>query len=316
MKTLVQSAPEYGNRRISQNITVSELYLCLPEPRSTGILIKPNYKGFPDPSLLATVEEASKLSNTEDVLFIDTRNYWKYVEGHIPGAHNLELYAFHWVDTSKSGLEAFTRQMTMLISSVGIDSTKRVIFYQENSGYDAARGVWLLNYFGHTNAQLLDGGFDLWKKKKLPMSKQDPDPAPANFIARPDSSLIATMGTLSAEVARDQEKRRTQIVDTRSKGEHQGTFRRAVRPGHIPDSVNIEWSEALKKDGTFKDAKELRKLYSSLSPEAESITYCQSGYRAAHSWFVLKLLGFTSVRNYLGSWYEWGNNPNVPINTD
>lgn len=278
-------------------------------------LTKPDYKGFPNPSLLATVEEASKLTNTEGVLFIDTRNYWKYVEGHIPGAQNLELYAFHWVDTSKSGLEAFTIQMAMLFSSVGIDSTKRVIFYQENSGYDAARGVWLLNYFGHTNAQVLDGGFDLWKTKKLPLSKQDPNASQARFIAKPDRTLIATRDSLRAEVGSGREKRRAQIIDTRSKGEHQGTFRRAVRPGHIPDSVNIEWSEALKKDGTFKEARDLRRLYSGLSPEAESITYCQSGYRAAHSWFALKLLGFTSVRNYLGSWYEWGNDPDVPIVT-
>jgi thiosulfate/3-mercaptopyruvate sulfurtransferase len=276
-------------------------------------LTKPN-TGSPDLPLLTTVEEASKLLNTKDVLFIDTRNYWKYAEGHIPGAQNLELYAFHWVDTSKSGLEAFTKQMTMLFSSVGVDSTKRVIFYQENSGYDAARGVWLLNYFGHTNAQLLDGGFDLWTREERPVSKQDPDAAPADFIARPDSSLIATLDTLSA-VARDPEHR-AQIIDTRRKGENQGTFRRAIRSGHIPGSVNIEWSEALKKDGTFKDAEELRKLYAGLSPEVESITYCQSGYRAAHSWLTLRLLGFTSVRNYLGSWYEWGNNPDVPIVTD
>ena len=177
------------------------------------------------------------------------------------------------------------------------------------------RGVWLLNYLGHTDAQLLDGGLDLWKSKKLPVSTQDSDAAPANFVARPDSSLIATLGTLSADLARDQKQHRTQIIDTRRKGENQGTFRRAIRPGHIPGSVNIEWSEALNKDGTFKDAVELRKLYPGLSPEVESITYCQSGYRAAHTWLALRLLGFTSVRNYLGSWYEWGNNPDVPIVT-
>lgn len=269
------------------------------------------YKGFPNPSFLVAIDEASKLTEDENVVFIDTRNYWKYAQGHVPHAQNLELYAFHWIDTSRYGLEAFARQMAMLFSSVGVDSTKRVIFYQENSGYDAARGVWLLEYLGHKGARVLDGGFDLWKKGKLPVSTRDPDASPATFIARPDGSQIATLDSLRGEVGT-----RTQIVDARSKGENRGTFRRAARPGRIPGSVNIEWSRALKKDGTFKDAKALRKLYSAVSPELDSVTYCQSGYRAAHSWLVLKLLGFGNVRNYLGSWYEWGNNPDVPVETD
>jgi 3-mercaptopyruvate sulfurtransferase SseA len=122
-----------------------------------------NYKGYSEPSLVVSVDQASKLVGKNDVIFIDTRNYWKYAKGHIPGAFNLELYAFHWVDTSKQGIGAFAKQMQMLFRSIGLDPRKRVIFYQNNSGYDAARGVWLLNYLGHEKASLLDGGLNLWK---------------------------------------------------------------------------------------------------------------------------------------------------------
>jgi thiosulfate/3-mercaptopyruvate sulfurtransferase len=271
------------------------------------------YKGFSNPSLVTTVDEASSLIDREDVILVDTRNYWEYAKGHVPGSHNLELYAFHWVDTSTSGLAAFARQMEMLFSSIGISHTKKVIFYQENSGYDAARGVWLLNYLGHRNAQLLDGGFGEWKKKGLPTSRQDPRQVSiGRFSARPDSSLIVTMSSLKAQVGSRREPR-TQIIDVRSHGEYEGRFRRARRVGHLPGSINIEWSDALAKDGTLRDAKELRKLYSAFSPEIDSVTYCQSGYRAAHSWLILKLLGFRKVRNYLGSWYEWGNNSTTQI---
>ena len=124
-----------------------------------------NYKGYPDPSHVISVEEASTLVGRKDVVFVDTRNYWKYAKGHIPGAVNLELYAFHWVDTSQEGLEAFAQQMAMLFGAFGIDNEKQVVFYQNNSGYDAARGVWLLEWLGNKHGRLLDGGLNLWKRQ-------------------------------------------------------------------------------------------------------------------------------------------------------
>ena len=134
------------------------------------------YKGFANPSLVIAVDEAKKLVNQSDVLFIDTRNYWKYVKGHIPGAFNLELYAFHWIDTSKDGISAFAKQMRGLFEALGIVDKTTVIFYQNNSGYDAARGVWLLDLLGHDNSKLLDGGLNLWKRIGLATSTEDPRP--------------------------------------------------------------------------------------------------------------------------------------------
>ena len=271
-----------------------------------------SYKGYADDSLVVSVENASKLLKRKDVVFVDTRNYWKYVKGHIPGAFNLELYAFHWVDTSASAMRAFVKQMEMLIRSFGIDERKEVIFYQNNSGYDAARGVWLLNFLGAKKTRLLDGGLNLWRRKKLPVSTEDPRAARAShFVAKPDSSTVATMDFLYSEIG----KGRLQVLDTRTPGEFSGTYHRAIKAGHVPDAVNVDWKLALRKDGTLKDANHLRKIYHGLSQGKDTVAYCQSGYRAAHSWLVLRLLGYGRVRNYLGSWYEWGNSPSTRVVT-
>jgi thiosulfate/3-mercaptopyruvate sulfurtransferase len=283
------------------------------------ILQSKNYKGYTNPSLVISVEEASKLlkrSKQEDFVFIDTRNYWKYAKGHIPGAYNLELYAFHWVDTSPESLKAFEKQMRMLFGSLGVKKDTTVIFYQNNSGYDAARGVWLLNFLGHDKTKLLDGGLNAWKRAALPVSTKDPEIRPCSDfeeIKRLDYSIMATMDSLFSGI----EQNSVQVLDVRTPGEYAGTFHRARKSGHIPGASNLEWKLALRRDGTLKGARELLKIYSTmLAPDREVVTYCQSGYRAAHSWLVLKLLGFDRVRNYVGSWYEWGNNPRTPVNQD
>lgn len=260
-------------------------------------------------SLVISAEEAKKLLGKSEVVFIDTRNYWKYAKGHIPGAFNLELYAFHWIDTSKEGIRAFAKEMGMLFGSLGIDSKTEVIFYQNNSGYDAARGVWLLNFLGYDNARLLDGGLNAWRRKRYSISTKDPQPRERkNSGIYFDQDVLATKDSLQSLL-----KKHVQVLDVRTKGEFDGTFRRARKSGHVPNAINLEWKSALRRDGTFKSRPELKKLYESLDPHSTVVLYCQSGYRAAHSWLILKLLGFDKVQNYLGSWYEWGNDPETPI---
>jgi thiosulfate/3-mercaptopyruvate sulfurtransferase len=216
------------------------------------------------------------------------------------------------VNTSTPGLRAFNRQMGFLFSSLGVDSSKTVIFYQNNTGYDAARGVWLLWYLGHRNAKILDGGLNTWRRKKLPTDTRDAAMSLANFKPRPNPKLLATFAEVMSHLKL--KGKEIQILDVRSKGEFLGQNRRAVKGGHIPSAKNIDWTSTLTKDGSLKTASNLEKLYLSREVEAtkDTITYCQSGYRAAHSWLVLKLLGF-NVKNYLGSWYEWGNRSDTPI---
>ncbi len=277
------------------------------------ILATRPYKGYPNPSRIISVDEAAKLQRSGKAVFVDTRNYWKYVTGHIPGAINIELYAFHWVDTSIQGLRAFSHQMTKLFGSFGIDNRKLVVFYENESGYDAARGVWLLEYLGNKNAKLLDGGLNLWRRRKLPTSTEDPRIRPTRFRQRIDKLELATIDTVIGFVEAGGPRKR--ILDTRSEGEYRGQFRRTVKGGHVPHATNVEWSSALRRDGTLKDAKALEDVYArcSFNKGDDIITYCQSGYRAAHSWLVLKLLGYEKVRNYIGSWYEWGSSMETPV---
>jgi thiosulfate/3-mercaptopyruvate sulfurtransferase len=268
-----------------------------------------NYKGYPDPSRVVSVDEASGLAGKKVVLFVDTRNYWKYAEGHIPGAINLELYAFHWVDTSPAGLEAFAREMATLLGAFGIDNDSQVIFYENDSGYDAARGVWLLEWMGGRRARLLDGGLNLWRRRGLALSTKDAEFSRTRFVPRLNGNAVATLDELSARAKREN----AAVIDARSQGEYSGSRRRALKVGHIPGALNIEWKRAVRRDGTLKSAKQLQEIYQGISSGDELVTYCQSGYRAAHSWLVLKLLGFENVRNYIGSWYEWGSAPSTPV---
>lgn len=268
-----------------------------------------NYKGYPDPSKVVSVEAASRLVGAPDVVFVDTRNYWKYAKGHIPGAVDFELYAFHWVDTSPEGLRAFARQMAHLFGSFGIDNKKRVIFYQNNSGYDAARGVWLLELLGNARGMMLDGGLNAWKRCKGPLSMKDPEYKPAAFSLRLNEQVLCPMDSLKKAVLRKD----AVVLDVRNAGEYSGEYRRAVKMGHVAGSKNVEWSAALKSDGTLKSASELRRLYAGVPQGSEVVTYCQSGYRAAHTWLMLRLLGYGKAKNYLGSWYEWGNSEDGPV---
>lgn len=264
---------------------------------------KEHYKGYPNPAHIVSVDEATTLVGKSAVVFVDTRNYWKYIKGHIPGAVNLELFAFHWVDTSARGLQAFANEMSMLLGSLGIDEETEVIFYQNNSGYDAARGVWLLEFLGNRKGRMLDGGLNLWKRRRMKLSTQDEEFAGKKFTARVDQSVASTL----EEVERHVNRRDATVIDARNPGEYVGEYRRALKLGHIPGSINIEWKRALRRDGTLKDARQLARLYGDIPKDGRVVTYCQSGYRAAHTRLVLGLLGYSNVGNYPGSWYEWGN---------
>jgi thiosulfate/3-mercaptopyruvate sulfurtransferase len=289
--------------------TVEKMTPSSQRSRSRVEMTPGNYKGYPDPSRVISVDEAAKLVGKKGVVFVDTRNYWKYAAGHIPGAVNLELYAFHWIDTSQTGMGAFARQMAMLLGAFGINNDAQVIFYQNNSGYDAARGVWLLEWMGNRHGRLLDGGFNLWKKSGHARSTKDARFARARFVPRLNANAVSTLDALNDLTG----EKNVKVVDTRSQGEYDGSRRRALKAGHIPGALNIEWKRAVRRDGTLKSAEQLREVYRGLSTGDELVTYCQSGYRAAHSWLVLKLLGFECVRNYMGSWYEWGSAPSTPV---
>lgn len=170
----------------------------------------------------------------------------------------------------------------------------------------AARGVWMLMYFSHQNTFMLDGGISKWQKENLPIEIKPNGFKPSKFLGKINPDIISGFEYILENIEK------AKILDARSVGEYNGITIRAAQSGHIPNSININWNQNLTKDGTFKDDDELSKMYD-YPKDTEIITYCQGAYRAANSFLVLKKLGFTNVKVYLGSWGEWGNKLELPI---
>ena len=256
--------------------------------------------------MLVSTQTLDSVLGDPDVLIVDARSFKEYSEAHIRGAVHLDLFAFHWFDTTGRGIEDFNRQSRTLLSFLGAAMGKRIIFYDSVSGMLAARGVWLLMYFSHQNVSMLDGGITKWKKENRHLETRTRSFEPSEFLENIDSGIISGFQHIKENL------NNLIVIDARSPEEYEGSLVRAARAGHIPGSVNIDWSLNLNEDGTLKSDTELAKIYD-MPKDAEIVTYCQGAYRAASTFVVLKKLGFENVRVYLGSWGEWGNRQDLPV---
>ena len=256
--------------------------------------------------MIISADQLLQYLGKKDVLIIDARSFHDYSKSHIPGAVNLDLFSMHWFDTSNTGIEAFNEQTRKAFSFAGVHEGKKVIFYDDISGMLAARGVLLCHYFSHPDVNMLDGGFSNWSRRNFQTEISQNKPSPSNFTGKIDNSIITGFQYVLDNL------NKITILDVRSKEEFNGEIVRAARGGHIPTSTNVDWSENISKDGTLKNNEDLSKLYT-ISKDAEIVTYCQGAYRAANTYVTLKKIGFTNVRVYLGSWGEWGNMLELPI---
>jgi thiosulfate/3-mercaptopyruvate sulfurtransferase len=207
-----------------------------------------------------------------------------------------------------------------LLGSRGISNDHTIVLYGDRNNWFAAYTYWYLLYYGHDKAKLVNGPREKWIGEGKPTSKESPSHPPAKFEAKsPDDAIRAKRDEMLKVVGGD-----TRLVDVRSPQEYSGELiamagyeqEGAQRGGHIPGAANVPWAQAVNEDGTFKSADELRELYESkgvLNGE-DIIAYCRIGERSAHTWFVLhELLGNDNVKNYDGSWTEWGNMVAVPV---
>jgi len=256
--------------------------------------------------MLITPNELLKKIEKPDLILVDSRSYKDYLEGHIPGAVNLDFFYYHWSDTSKDGIKAFEKQMKNLLSFLGVTNDKTVVFYDEVSGMSAARGVWTLMYFSHPKTFMLDGGFKKWKSLGLVTETKTNGFKPEKFSGKINKDVFAGYEYVNKKIGK------IKILDARSKDEYDGVTIRAARKGHIPTAINIDWMQNVNDDGTMKSSEDLAKMYN-FSKDDEIVTYCQGGYRAANSFLALKMLGFKNVKVYLGSWGEWGNRLDLPV---
>jgi thiosulfate/3-mercaptopyruvate sulfurtransferase len=242
-----------------------------------------------------------------------------YERGHIPGAVNVRWHS-DLVDTVRRDI-ATRENFQKLIQESGINKDTTIVLYGDNNNWFAAWGAWIFEIYGlGDQVKLLDGGRKLWEAKNLPLDTRTPVHTKTSFeLAEPKLELRARLGDALA-VAEGRED--AKLVDIRSPGEFEGKIvapegfkELAVRAGHIPTAVNFPWGKAVNEDGTFKSADELKAAFAKLGIDGSKpvITYCRIGERSSHTWFALaKILGY-DVKNYDGSWTEYGNAVGVPI---
>jgi thiosulfate/3-mercaptopyruvate sulfurtransferase len=281
------------------------------------------------PDVLVTPEWLHARLADPAVRIVDCRPPAQYANGHLPSAANVDFIELTTRDTSPDGLRAWIAQMETVFTAAGVGDAETVVFYEDTSGYVAARGVWALTYLGHDGARLLDGGLGAWRAAGFPLATDAAPPTPGReaapsapagtsaghsptaFRARPRSDLVATYDQVLARLSDPG----TQLLDVRRPAEWDGTEIRAPRGGRIPGAIHLDWVHNLAADGRFKPLDELAAQYAvlGLDPTREVIPYCQGGYRSANTWLALRLLGYPNVRNYLGSWGEWGSRDGLPI---
>jgi thiosulfate/3-mercaptopyruvate sulfurtransferase len=263
--------------------------------------------------LLWTAEDLHERLTETELVVLDLRQPELYANGHIPGARSLDIFGVSLIDTRSQPLAAFLWIIEHLIGAKGVNAESRVVIYDAISGERGARLFWFLEFFGHENVHVLNGGFGAWEKAGLKTTQQAEVPARGTFKAKPQRELLATADDILERLGQSD----IAIVDTRSEAENQGTLVRSARGGRIPGAVHLEWKNNLDADGTFKSAESLTEQYSALgvTPDREVIPYCQGGYRSANTYLALRLVGYPKLRNYLGSWGEWGNREGLPIDT-
>ena len=249
--------------------------------------------------MLASADELQEMLGDPGTVVVDARAYGPYSKSHIPGAVNLDLFAFHWADTTPEGIRGFGAQAARLLSFVGAQG-RRLVFYDDVSGMLAARGVWMARYMSHPGASMLDGGMRKWLAEGRPSESGTNAPSPSGYRGAPDPGIIAGYGYVRDNMER------LALVDARAPAEYGGAAVRAAHAGHIPGARNVDWVRNVGPDGAFLPAGELRALYG-IPEGSEIVAYCQGAYRAANAYVALKLAGHRDVRLYLGSWGEWGN---------
>ncbi|MGH7917751.1 MAG: sulfurtransferase [Candidatus Binataceae bacterium] len=243
------------------------------------------------------------------VVLIDTRSSADYWKGHLAGARHFDPFPFHHSDTSESGLREFRGQLQWIFSVLGIRNADTVVCYENDSGMRATRVAWMLEYMSHPSARMLDGGLKGIPEAKLVTAA--PSLTPSDFQGQPRDELLAGHDQIVEGLSNPD----VQLFDVRTDEEYFGERVRARHGGAIPGAIHRDWMANLDAQGAFKPAAQLRVEFEQLglNPEREIVPYCQGGYRSANAYYALRLAGFARVRNYLGSWGEWGNRDDLPI---
>jgi len=266
---------------------------------------------YAHPEQLVETDWVAAHSTDPNVRIVDMRQNG-YAEGHVPGAVYLSPVAIRDAKAPPTFLPT-AAAFEQMMSRLGISDSTRVVVYDERGGIYAARLWWILNYFGHANVALMNGGWIRWTAEQRPTRADAAAPPAGRFTARLQPRWVAT----AADVAGAIDKPQIKIVDARTAAEIEGKdLRNIKRGGFVPSSIPIYWEDLLDPQRkTFKPAEELQAIYRDrgILPSNEVIAYCQVGMRASVDLFALHLIGYDKLRNYYGAWEEWGNRDDLPI---
>ena len=263
--------------------------------------------------LLIEAEMLMDTMGSEDLLIIDMSKADTHRKLHLPGAVFLDYATIVAVNRPAMGLLPDDETLQGALSSVGISANTHVVAYDDEGGGRAARLLWTLEAVGHQHTSLLNGGLHAWTNEGHPCEETPVTPIPSVFqVVHNDTPCASREYILERLDAAE-----TRLLDVRSPDEYNGTRKYAARAGHIPGAVNLEWTHAMDQQHNlrFRPDDELRQMLSAIgiTPDKEIITYCQTHHRSAHTYIVLKHLGFPQVKGYAGSWSDWGNDPDLPI---
>lgn len=275
---------------------------------------------YKHPEVLVSTEWAAEHLNDANIRFVEVDvDTSSYAEGHIPGA-----VGWNWQTQLQDNVRRDLIEKSALeelLSKSGISNDTTILLYGDNNNWFAAYALWQLKYHGHKDVRLIDGGRKKWIAENRTLTTDAPKITPSTYrAAEADESIRAYRQQVADTIDKTNA---ASLVDVRSVDEFTGKViappgmsETAQRGGHIPGATNVPWSQAANEDGTFKSADALKQLYEgkSVNGNGEVISYCRIGERSAHTWFVLKyLLGYKDVKNYDGSWTEWGNLVGAPI---
>ncbi|MEK7873162.1 MAG: sulfurtransferase, partial [Chloroflexota bacterium] len=285
-------------------------------PAAPAVAVDPEIAalGYARPELLVSTGWLAQRVDDPTLRIVDVRPADKYAAGHLPNAISIPSGILN-VTVGKLTNELPPKdKLEEMLGAVGIGDDARIVLYDDQRSLSAARAYFVLDYYGHKNISILNGGNPKWEKENRDVTRQAPKLTPVKYTATADSSKLATREYILANL----KNLSVGVCDTRTPNEYAGTDVRAARGGHIPDSKNVNWETAMSSadpGAVFKPAAEIAKLYDAqgLTKDKEIITLCQSGVRAAHGYFTHQLLGYTKVRNYDGSWEDWGNDQTTPI---
>ena len=269
-------------------------------------------RGYANPDLLWSPETLRERLGQSGLAIIDTRPAEIFAKGHISGARHFDLYCVNTDDTDPAPLASFTRLWADLLGWRGVRESDTIVFSGEFTDYCVARGFWFAEYLGHGDVHVLDGGIAAWSATGLAVDTEGDPPKPVKFAFNPVEETVATYSSILDAI----DDPDCVIVDIRSREEFVGTDKRARHGGAIPGAKHRDWEDLYDHDsGCMKSADQLREAFETLAatPDKEITLYCNTGYRSAHAYLALRLLDYPRIRNYVGSWQEWGNRDGLPI---